>query len=157
MGHVEIVELLLKQRDVQFAARDVRGNTPLIDAARSTKRQQILQPLAPWNDPFIKSLPQDVKQVAQSYDASIIDFQKAVVSKMLRRKIPISDMLYKECGESGSLSRNHVSTRPDPAKEGAFRWIDLPANSLHWAQALLTKHFIERAGDVESFRPSNDH
>jgi Mg2+ and Co2+ transporter CorA len=152
MGHVEIVELLLKQKDVQFAARDSRGNTPLIDAARSTERQQILQLLAPWNDLFIKSLPQNVKQVAQTYDANIIDFQKAVGSKMLRRKIPVSDLLYKECGEAGSLSHNHVSTRPDPGKEGAFRWIHLPANNLHWAQALLTKHFIEGSVDVESFR-----
>ena len=152
MGHVEIVELLLQQRNVQFAARDSRGNTPLIDAARSTERQRILQLLAPWSDLFIQSLPPNVEQAAQRYDANIIDFQKNAGPKMLRRKIPVSDLLYKGCGEAGSLSHNHVSTRPDPEKEGAFRWIHLPANNLHWAQALLTKHFIEGSVDVESFR-----
>lgn len=152
MGHVEIVKLLLQQDGVQFAAKDSRGNTPLIDAAKSNERKQILQLLAPWSDLFDQSLPRHVKEVAQVYDANIIDLQRFASSKMLRHKIPVSDVLYKECGEAGALSHDHVSTKPNPKKDGAFRWIHLPANNLHWAHALLTKHFIEGSVDVESFR-----
>jgi ankyrin repeat protein len=152
MGHVEVVELLLQQEGVQFAAKDSRGNTPLIDAAKSKERKQILQLLAPWNPLLVQSLPQDVRHAAQLYDANIIDFPRVAGPKMLRHKISVFDVLYKECGEAGSLSHNSVSTRPDPDKDGAFRWIHLPANNLHWAHALLTKHFIEGSVDVETFR-----
>jgi ankyrin repeat protein/Mg2+ and Co2+ transporter CorA len=152
MGHVEIVEVLLKQDGVQFAAKDSRGNTPLIDAARSKERKHILQLLAPWNNLFIQSLPPDVMKAAQVYDANIIDFQKATGPTMLRHKIPVSDVLYKDCGEAGALGHDHVSTRPDPTKDGAFRWIHLPANNLHWSHTLLTKHLIEGSIDVEIFR-----
>jgi len=152
MGHVEIVKELLQQEGVQFAAKDSRGNTPLIDAAKSKEREQILKLLAPWNDLFVQSLPPDVKQAAKLYDANIIDFQRVPGSTILRHKISVSDVLYKECGEAGAISHSHVSTRPDPKKDGAFRWIHLPANNLHWAHTLLTKHFIEGSVDVESFR-----
>lgn len=152
MGHVEIVELLLQQQGVQFAAKDSRGNTPLIDAAKSKERKRILELLAPWNELFVQSLPQDVKQAAQNYDANIIDFQKTPSSKMLRHKISVSDVLYTKCGEAGAIRHSHVSTRPDPKSDGAFRWIHLPANNLHWCHSLLTKHFIEGSVDVESFR-----
>jgi ankyrin repeat protein/Mg2+ and Co2+ transporter CorA len=154
MGHVDIVKILLQQPDIQFAAKDSRGNTPLIDAARSKEREPILQLLAPWNDLFIQSLPENVKQAAKDYDANVVDFQKAADTKILRHKMPVFNVLYHDPEEAGALGREHVSTRPDPSKEGAFRWIHLPANNLHWCHTLLTKHFIEcgSSEDVESFK-----
>ncbi|GAB7333874.1 hypothetical protein MBLNU13_g05994t1 [Cladosporium sp. NU13] len=152
MGHVKIAELLLQQEGVQFAAKDSRGNTPLLDAAKSRERKQILQLLAPWNDMFVQSLPQDVKQAAQRYDANIIDFQEFVGPRMSRHKIPVFDVLYKGCGEAGAISHSCVSTRPNSAKDGAFRWIHLPANNLHWCHTLIMKHFIECSANAEVFR-----
>jgi ankyrin repeat protein/Mg2+ and Co2+ transporter CorA len=156
MGHVDIVKALLQQPDIQFAAKDSRGNTPLIDAARSKEREPILQLLAPWNDLFVQSLPENVKQAAKDYDANVVDFQKAADTKIPRHKMPVFNVLYHDPEEAGALGREHVSTRPDPSKEGAFRWIHLPANNLHWCHTLLTKHFIEcgsgSSEDVESFK-----
>lgn len=154
MGHVDIVTLLLQQDGIQFASKDSRGNTPLIDAAKSKNREEILRLLAPWNDLFVQSLPKDVKQAASDYDANVVDFEKVSDSKMVRHKVPVFNLLFKDFVKEGALGREHVSTRPDPLKKGAFRWIHLPANNLHWCHTLLTKHFIEGgfSADVESFK-----
>jgi ankyrin repeat protein/Mg2+ and Co2+ transporter CorA len=154
MGHVDIVELLLQQPDIQFAAKDSRGNTPLIDAARSTERESILRLLAPWSDLFVRSLPENVKRAARDYDANVVDFQKGSGAKMLRHKMPVFNVLYQDPERVGALNREHVSTRPDPSQKEAFRWIHLPQNNLHWCHTLLTKHFIEGgfSEDVESFK-----
>jgi ankyrin repeat protein/Mg2+ and Co2+ transporter CorA len=154
MGHVDIVKLLLQQPDIQFAAKDSRGNTPLIDAARSEERESILRLLAPWSDLFVKSLPDNVKQAARDYDANVVDFQKNSKTKMLRHKMPVFNVLYQDHVDIGALNREHISTRPDPSKKDAFRWIHLPQNNLHWCHTLLTKHFIEGgfSEDVESFK-----
>ena len=152
-GHVEIVKLLLKQRDVQFAAKDSHGNTPLLDAARSEHRNEILPLLAPWTNHSIEALPENVKQSAQDFDANVIDFEKISGARPRRHKIPVFDLLYKSSSEPGAISRKGVSTIPDPANEGGFRWIHLPANNLHWCHTLLTKHFIEGGfEDVDGFK-----
>jgi ankyrin repeat protein len=146
-GHVDIVKLLLAQKDVQFAAKDSHGNTPLLDAARSEQRNEILPLLAPWTARSIEALPINVKKTAQDFDANVIDFEKTAGARPRRHKIPVFDLLYKPSSEQGAISRKGVSTRPDPSNKGGFRWIHLPANNLHWCHTLLTKHFIE--GDFE--------
>jgi len=152
-GHVGIVKLLLAQKDIQFAAKDSRGNTPLFDAARSGKRAQILPMLAPWTERSIEALPENVKQSARDFDANVIDSGDAAGAGPRRHKISVFDLLYKSPFQSGAISRKHVSTRPDPANKGGFRWIHLPANNLHWCHTLLTKHFIEGGSeDVDDFK-----
>lgn len=157
LGHVEIVKVLLAQKDVQFAAKDSSGNTPLLDAAKSERRNKILPLFAPWTTQSIEALPQDIKKSARDFDANIIDFQKAANTnqpvKPRRHKIPVFDLLYKPSSTPGAISRTHVSTRPDPNNQGGFRWIHLPANNLHWCHTLLTKHFTEGGfADVNGFK-----
>ena len=152
-GHVGIVKLLLAQKDVQFAAKDSSGNTPLLDAAKSKQRKEILPLLAPWTVQSIDALPENIKQSAQDFDANVIDFFNAPTARPKRHKIPVFDLLYREFSEPGAISRNHVSTRPAPSNKGGFRWIHLPANNLHWCHTLLTKHFIEGGfSDVDGFK-----
>jgi ankyrin repeat protein/Mg2+ and Co2+ transporter CorA len=152
-GHVEIVELLLAQKDIQFAAKDSSGNTPLLDAAKSEQREKILPLLAPWTDQSIEALPKDIKQSARDFDANVIDFQKDAGTRPRRHKVPVFDLLYTHFSEPGAISRKNVSTRPNSAKKGNFRWIHLPANNLHWCHTLLTKHFIEGGfSDVDGFK-----
>jgi ankyrin repeat protein/Mg2+ and Co2+ transporter CorA len=152
-GHAEIVELLLARKDVQFAAKDSSGNTPLLDAAKSEQRDTILQLLAPWSDRSIEALPEDVKRSAWEFDANVIDFKKTPGARPRRHKVSVFDLLYTPFSEPGAISRRHVSTKPDVENKGGFRWIHLPANNLHWCHTLLTKHFIERGfADVDGFK-----
>jgi ankyrin repeat protein/Mg2+ and Co2+ transporter CorA len=152
-GHVEIVKLLLAQKDIQFAAKDSSGNTPLLDAAKSEQREEILPLLAPWTGQSIEALPNDIKQSARDFDANVIDFEKDAGTRPRRHKVPVFDLLYTHFSKPGAISRKNVSTIPDPAKKGSFRWIHLPANNLHWCHTLLTKHFIEGGfSDVDGFK-----
>jgi ankyrin repeat protein len=149
-GHVDIVKLLLAQKDVQFAAKDSSGNTPLLDAAKSEQRDAILRLLAPWSELSIDALPENIKQGARDFDANVIDFDKAPGAKPRRHKVSVFDLLYTPFSEPGAISKKHVSTKPS---KGDFRWIHLPANNLHWCHTLLTKHFIEGGfADVDDFK-----
>lgn len=50
-------------------------------------------------------------------------------------------------------TKHAISTLPQKTKATRFRWIHLPANNIQWAEALLTKRFLEEgAVDVEGFK-----
>jgi hypothetical protein len=127
-GYVKIVELLLQQKDVQSSAKDRHGNTPLLAAVKSKERHWLLQLLAPWN--------------------------RSPSTTTLKHKIPVYNVLYEDFLTESVLSHKHVSTRPDPFKETAFRWIHMPTNNLHWCQTLLKKSFIEGdfSDNLEDFK-----
>lgn len=151
-GQEGIVKVLLEKKDIRFTAKDSAGNTPLLDAAKSTQRGKIVPLLTPWTSHGVDSLPSDIKAAARSFDANIVDFQTSS-GKARRYRASVFDVLYRNHGSAGEVSRDNVSTKPEPSDTGSFRWIHLPVNNLGWCHALLTKHFIENgASDIEGFK-----
>lgn len=148
--HADIVEQLLDRDGIRIPERDSQGNTPIVDAARSDSCETTVPLLAPWREQHIKSLPQEIRQVANLYDADIVDIGKQ--SGELRRfRLPVYNLIYHDHGDPGMVTREHVSTKP--ASPGSFRWIHLPSNNLSWCHTLLTKQFIENdCPDVKGFK-----
>jgi ankyrin repeat protein/Mg2+ and Co2+ transporter CorA len=133
-GNVEIVRLLLTEKDVQF-------DDALWDAVDSSQNVNIQELLAPWTPRRIEALPREVKQSARSFEAHIIDFHGDPNTRPSQRKIKVFDLLYEPPEKE--------STRPDKG----FRWIHLPANNLHWCHTLLTKYFYEGGcADIDGFK-----
>jgi ankyrin repeat protein/Mg2+ and Co2+ transporter CorA len=151
-GQEDVVRLLLEQKNIKLALKDDQGNTPLLNAAKSDQGRNIVPLLAPWTQQSIDSLPSMTKRVAQEFDANIFDFQKDG-SRPHRYQASIYNLLYADYIKAGVVTTDNVSTRPEHADDGSFRWIHLPANNLSWAHTLLTKHFIEsECSDVEEFK-----
>jgi ankyrin repeat protein/Mg2+ and Co2+ transporter CorA len=151
-GHEDVVRLLLEQKNIKLALKDDQGNTPLLNAAKSDQGKSMVPLLAPWTQQSIDSLPSMTKRVAQEFDANIFDFQKDG-SRPHRYQSSVYNLLYADYIRAGAVTTDNVSTRPEHADDGSFRWIHLPANNLSWAHTLLTKHFIEsECSDVEEFK-----
>lgn len=63
----------------------------------------------------------------------------------------IYELLYAR--DRRNITKHAISTLPQKTKATKFRWIHLPANNIQWAEALLTKRFLEEgAVDVEGFK-----
>lgn len=149
-GHLDIVRLLLRRDDIRVSERDRQGNTAVLDAARSEAPHKLVPLFAPWKQESIKSLSNEVKAATELFDADIIDVGKDT-GELRRYRLSLYKLLYHEHGDPGSVTRDHVSTKPP--QPDTFRWIHLPSNNLSWCHTLLIKQFIENGcSDVEGFK-----
>lgn len=145
-GHVEVVECLLERKDIKRAARDTFGVTPFVRAAQK-KRRDIVNLLAPSNN--VESLSEDALGACKGFNATIVDFKNDTENRVQKRSV--YELLYGR--DTVNPRKPAVTVLPKDSKNTNFRWIHLPANSMAWAEALLTKVFIEEgANDVEGFR-----
>ncbi|KAF2128585.1 hypothetical protein P153DRAFT_293388 [Dothidotthia symphoricarpi CBS 119687] len=145
-GHSEVVEYLLTRVDIKRAARDTFGVTPFVRAAQN-KRRDIVNLLAPSNN--VDSLSEDARGACKGFNATIVDFKNDNETRVLKRSV--YELLYGR--DIVNPRKPAVTILPKDSKHTNFRWIHLPANNMAWAEALLTKAFIEEgANDVDGFR-----
>lgn len=141
-GDANIICLLLDREEIYTAARDHRGNLPLLDAVEAHQSREIIDLLVPRSHRALPSLPQRVKDVIEDSYASIIDFAPSDFDPY-RSQQTIFDLLYVSQGPNGEETWRRPVTKPRFGEEGSFRWIHLPANNLSWCQALITRWYVE--------------
>ena len=146
-GHVELVELLLQQKDIRKNLKDSNDQTPMLGAAENGFID-IVKMLSPADDGRLLSVT--AQGACKGFQATIVDF--GMENRPINHtKTSVFDLLY---GWDEKMDKPHVSTliRNVPAKP-TFRWIHLPANNMAWVEALLTKQFVENsASDVQGFK-----
>ena len=135
-GDANTICSLLSQEDIYIAAKDHRGNTPLLDAVEAHHSQDIIDLLVPWSHQAMPSLPSSVKEVVKSSHASIIDFIPPHFD-LHRSQQTMFDLLYM------SEMLGSPVTKAGSNEEASFRWIHLPANNMSWCQTLITRWFVE--------------
>jgi ankyrin repeat protein len=153
-GHLVVVQRILKEEKAQKNLKDGFDSTPLSRAGQHG-HQEIIQELKPHI--FGGSLSLNAKDACQRFNAAIVDFyfdEKTVVRNVVKRK-SVWECLYApdpkdSTGRTFAITTSLKDIRPRPPD---FRWIHLPANNIAWAEALITKFFLERGfTDPGSFK-----
>lgn len=146
-GNLQAAECLLQQPHTKRTVKDRFGTTPLLMAAQHGKRD-IAEMLAPWNR--TSELSQDEIEASKQFFATIVDFGSFKNGNRVQRK-SVYDLLYAR--DPRDSTKHAISTLPQNSKATNYRWIHLPANNIQWAEALLTKRFLEEGAiDIEGFK-----
>lgn len=156
LGHLEIVRRILKEPKAWKNSKDNFDSTPLMRAGQHG-HHEIIQALRPH---LFGSLSLDAGEACARFTASVVDFYCDV--KALRRcivkKKSVYETLYAIDPNDISKERFTITTliediQPNPPD---FRWIHLPSNNVAWAEALITKFFLEKglkgATDAAGFK-----
>lgn len=153
-GHLNVVKRILEEEKALKNPKDGFDSTPLSRAGQH-HYGEIIQELRPHI--FGGSLSPHAKDACTKFDTAIVDFffdEKAIVRNVVKRK-SVWECLYGTDPKDPTRQTFAVNTslkdiKPKPPD---FRWIHLPANNVAWAEALITKFFLERDfSDPESFK-----
>jgi ankyrin repeat protein len=152
-GHLRVVQSILKESTALKNAKDGFDSTALSRAGQHG-HQKIIQELKPHI--FGGSLSPNARHACQKFNAAIVDFyfDEKTVRNIVKRK-SVWECLYATnpkdpTGQIFTVTTSLKDIRPRPP---AFRWIHLPANNIAWAEALITKFFLERDfSDPVSFK-----
>jgi ankyrin repeat protein len=153
-----VVESLLRCADIRLDIRDEYGDTPFSKAAKA-KSTHALHLLAPYR---AERVPKKELDASKTFKAMIVDFGRFPNGKR-RIEMTMHDLLYFQTPVRApdltarprplllpKLSKSRLS--PNMHQAIHFRWIHLPANNIAWAEALLTKAFVEEGDyDVDKF------
>ncbi|KAJ4301553.1 hypothetical protein N0V90_003646 [Kalmusia sp. IMI 367209] len=148
-GVQPILESLIQCPGIRLNVRDEYGNTPFSKAVKA-KSMPAIHLLAPFHS---DRLSPDALEASRIFKATIVDFGDYPNGKR-RTDRSIFDLLYSRAiGEfDGLASVPGIRASPRPNDATHFRWINLPSNNISWAEALLTKAFIEDGDyDVDKF------
>ena len=161
-GHIDVVKRILQEEKASKNSKDSFDSTPLARAIQHREQEKyrlIIEELKPHI--FGGSLSPDAKEACQKFKASVVDFfvddKAPEKDKNVVKRLTVHDVLYainpkdKEVeNQRFSVSTSLKDVRPKPP---SFRWIHLPANNVQWAEAVITKFFLERDGaDVAGFK-----
>ncbi len=153
-GHLQVIRRILKEGKALKNPKDGFDSTPLSRAGQHG-HQEIIQELKPHI--FGGSLSPSAKDACQRFNAAVVDFyfdEKTVVRNVVKRK-SVWECLYDtdskdSTGRTFAITTSLKDIKPRPPD---FRWIHLPANNIAWAEALITKFFLERGfSDPGSFK-----
>jgi hypothetical protein len=153
-GHLKVVQRILKEETALKNPKDGFDSTPLSRAGQHTY-QEIIQELRPHI--FGGSLSPNATDACKRFNAAIVDFyyeEKSAVRNVVKRK-SVHECLYgldpkDTSGRTFAITTSLKDIKPRPPD---FRWIHLPANNIAWAEALITKFFLERGfTDAGSFK-----
>jgi ankyrin repeat protein len=153
-GHLNVVRRILKEEKALKNPKDGFDSTPLSRAGQHG-HQDIIQELRPHI--FGGSLSPNARDACQRFNAAIVDFyfeEKSTVRNVVKRK-SVWECLYGTDPKDSSSRTFAITTSLKDIKPKApdFRWIHLPANNVAWAEALITKFFLERGfSDSGSFK-----
>jgi ankyrin repeat protein len=152
-GHLRVVQSILKEPKALKNSKDGFDTTPLSRAGQHG-HQKIIQELKPHI--FGGSLSPNARHACQKFNAPIVDFyfDDKTMKTIVKRK-SVWECLYgtnpkDPTGQTFTVTTSLKDIKP---KSPAFRWIHLPANNIAWAEALITKFFLERDfSDPVSFK-----
>jgi ankyrin repeat protein len=152
-GHLGVVQSILKEPKALKNAKDGFDSTALSRAGQHG-HQKIIQELKPHI--FGGSLSPNARHACQKFNAAIVDFffEEKTVKTIVKRK-SVWDCLYgtnpkDPTGQTFTVTTSLKDIKPRPPD---FRWVHLPANNIAWAEALITKFFLERDfSDPVSFK-----
>jgi len=157
LNHIGVVKRILKEEKARKNSKDSFDSTPLARAGQHG-HQAIVQALRPHI--FEGSLSPDAREACQRFTAAVVDFyyDDKTLKRSLVKKKTVYETLYaidpkdpsKENFDVTTLIEDIATNPPD------FRWIHLPSNNVAWAEALITKFFLERglkgATDAAGFK-----
>ena len=153
-GHLKVVQRILKEEKALKNPKDGFDSTPLSRAGQHG-HQEIIQELRPHI--FGGSLSPNARDACQRFNAAIVDFyfeEKSAVRNVVKRR-SVWECLYgtdpkDSSGRTFAITTSLKDIKPRPPD---FRWIHLPANNIAWAEAVITKFFLERGfSDSGSFK-----
>ncbi|KAK3059761.1 hypothetical protein LTS18_010107, partial [Coniosporium uncinatum] len=156
--HASVVEAIIAHPKARLNIKDSDDCTPMLRAAQRG-HWPIVHMLSPYTDGT--RLSSTARNACKGFEATIVDFgrekEQITAKKQVVFKNSVLDLLYgyDEPEKTGETEKKpHVHTLVQNLKgKPTFRWIHLPANNVAWAEALLTKHFIEDGcKDIESFK-----
>lgn len=115
---------------------------------------QIVEMLAPFNEVNLSKIPPVARETCDRFEATIVDFRADKDLPPLVSKRTIDEVLYgKEKDGSPVINTNVHNMKRKAKNRPRFRWIHLPANNMAWAEALITKAFVESGGsDVKGLK-----
>lgn len=153
-GHLKVVQRILREDKALKNPKDGFDSTPLSRAGQHG-HQRIIHELSPYI--FGGSLSVNARDACERFNAAVVDFywdEKRVARNVVRRK-SVWECLYgtdakDSTGRTFAVTTSLKDIKPRPPD---FRWIHLPANNVAWAEALITKFFLERGfSDPGSFK-----
>ncbi|KKY13643.1 putative ankyrin repeat protein [Phaeomoniella chlamydospora] len=143
-GHLKAVRRILQEPNVWTNAKDAFDSTPLIRAAQHDY-MEIVEALRPH---ILEGLlSETAAQACNEFTAAVVDFyveSPSVVKNVVRKQSVYTAIYAKQSWDPNKFVVTTVikDIKPRPP---SFTWIHLPANNVAWAEALLTKHFLERS------------
>ena len=145
-GRLDAVKEILADERAHRNPRDAFDSTPLLRAAQYD-RQDVVKHLSRYV--FKPRLSQDALGALNGFQATIVDFGVGA-NRSVVKKTTVFEAIY---AEDPNDSEKYAVTTLVSSIKPTFRWIHLPANNMRWAEALLTKYFLESgARDVEAFK-----
>ena len=127
-------------------AKDAFFMTPLLRAAQG-RHIEIVEMLAPSNKLNVEKLTPIARNACDRFEATIVDFRANAADAPLVSKRNINQVLYEKEVDGTAVTTTNIQQIKRKAKNRPrFRWIHLPANNMAWAEALITKYFVEGGG-----------
>jgi ankyrin repeat protein/Mg2+ and Co2+ transporter CorA len=151
-GYERVVERILADDRAWKNPKDSFHTTPLLRAGQHG-HVEIVQLLKPYL--FGGSLNDHALHACKEFTASVVDFyvKAGTFDRNEVRRMPVWEILYAE--DPKDERKFSVTTKLDDIRKGtpSFRWIHLPANNIAWAEAMITKMFVENGPiDISGFR-----
>jgi ankyrin repeat protein/Mg2+ and Co2+ transporter CorA len=151
-GYAQVVKRILAEDKARKNPKDSFHTTPLLRAGQHN-HVEIVQLLKPYL--FGGSLNDHALYACQEFTAAVVDFyvKAGTFDKNEVRRMPVWEILYAE--DPKDKSKFSITTKLDDIRKGKpnFRWIHLPANNIAWAEAMITKMFVENGPvDISGFR-----
>lgn len=154
LGHLDVVKRILREDQAWKNSKDSFDSTPLSRAGQHG-HQAIVQELRPYI--FEGSLSLDSKEACEKFTAAVVDFYRdaGTLRRNIVKKKSVYETLYALDPNDPSKQRFATTTAvkdiaPSPPD---FRWIHLPSNNVAWAEALITKFFLEKGStDMAGFK-----
>lgn len=145
LGHLAVVMRILKDEKAWKNSKDSFDSTPLARAGQHGY-QAIVQALRPHI--FEGSLSPDAKEACRRFTAAVVDFyyDDKTLKRSLVKKKTVYETLYAIDPNDPSQQKFAVTTSIEDIASNPpdFRWIHLPSNNVAWAEALITKYFLEK-------------
>ena len=157
LNHIGVVKRILKEEKAWKNSKDSFDSTPLARAGQHG-HQAIVQALRPHI--FEGSLSPNAREACQRFNAAVVDFyyDDKTLKRSLVKKKTVYETLYAIDPKDPSKDKFAVTTLIEDIATNPpdFRWIHLPSNNVAWAEALITKFFLERglkgATDAAGFK-----
>jgi ankyrin repeat protein len=157
LGHLPVVKRILQEKEAWKNSKDSFDSTPLARAGQHG-HQAIVQALRPHI--FEGSLSPDAREACERFTAAVVDFyyDDKTLRRSLVKKKTVYETLYAIDPKDPSKERFAVTTSIEDIASNPpdFRWIHLPSNNVAWAEALITKFFLEKglkgATDAAGFK-----
>jgi ankyrin repeat protein len=145
LGHLPVVKRILKEEKAWKNSKDSFDSTPLARAGQHG-HQAIVQALRPHI--FEGSLSSDAREACERFTAAVVDFyyDDKTLKRSLVKKKTVYETLYAIDPKDPSKEKFAVTTSIEDIATNPpdFRWIHLPSNNVAWAEALITKFFLEK-------------